>query len=105
MRGQVSSPLLEGQVSRLYWHDNILVAQTKHLISTPMSVSVINKLKPFVSFLFSDGVGRTGAFMTIYSQLERLKVEQTADIFQFVKASRLKRKGLIRQLVSAHFNH
>ena len=40
--------------------------------------------------------------MTIYSQLERLKVEQTADVFQFVKASRLKRKGLIRHLVSAH---
>lgn len=50
---------------------------------------------------FSDGVGRTGAFMSIYTQLERLKAEQTADIFQFVKASRLQRKELIRQLVGA----
>ena len=38
--------------------------------------------------------------MTIYSQMEKLKNEKTADIFQFVKSSRLQRKGFIKQLVS-----
>ena len=48
---------------------------------------------------FSDGVGRTGAFICIYYQLERIKTEATADIFQCVKSSRLQRAGLVRTLV------
>ena len=48
----------------------------------------------------SDGVGRTGAFITIYSQLERAKVEGVADIFQFVKQSRMDRVGLVATAVS-----
>ena len=52
-------------------------------------------------FISSDGVGRTGAFICIYSQLEKLKFEETANVFQLVKICRLQRKGLIRHLVSA----
>ena len=56
----------------------------------------------FVLFVCSDGVGRTGAFICIYSQLERVKMEGVADIFQFIKDSRLQRKGLVRHQVR-HF--
>ena len=51
----------------------------------------------------SDGVGRTGAFICIYSQLERVKMEGVADIFQFIKDSRLQRKGLVRHQVRHFF--
>ena len=53
-------------------------------------------------FILSDGVGRTGAFITIYSQLERAKVEGVADIFQFVKSIRLQRAGMVSNLVSQY---
>ena len=66
-----------------------------------VQVSILNlgDEVPKHNILLSDGVGRTGAFICIYSQLERVKTEGVADIFQFVKASRLQRKGLIRHLV------
>ena len=62
---------------------------------------------PFVfSFHFlsvpSDGVGRTGAFICIYSVLERVKTEGVADIFQFIKSSRFQRSGLVKELVCVH---
>lgn len=44
---------------------------------------------------FSNGVGRTGAFTTIYSQIERIKAEQVADIFQYIKASRIQRAEMV----------
>ena len=48
---------------------------------------------------YSDGVNRTGAFICLYSQLERVKVEGVADIFQFVKSSRFHRAGLVESVV------
>ena len=48
---------------------------------------------------FSDGIGRTGAFICIYSVLERVKTEAVADIFQFIKSSRFQRAGLVKELV------
>lgn len=56
----------------------------------------------FVSFL-SDGIDRTGAFICLYSQLERIKVEGVADVFQFVKASRFHRPELVKNVVSWHY--
>ena len=47
----------------------------------------------------SDGIGRSGTFTCIYSQLERIKVEGIADVFQYIKASRLQRPGLVSELV------
>lgn len=45
--------------------------------------------------LCSDGCGRTGTFLTIYSQIERLKTEQVVDVFQWVKSSRIQRAWLV----------
>ena len=45
--------------------------------------------------LYSNGVGQTGAFITIHAQMERMKVEAVVDIFQFIKAIRVQRAGLV----------
>ena len=48
----------------------------------------------------SDGVGRSGAFLCIHSQLERLKTEGEVDIFKYLKSARTRRIGLLSELVS-----
>ena len=37
--------------------------------------------------------------MSIYSELERVKTEGLADIFQFIKKSRSQRTGLVQEVV------
>ena len=53
-------------------------------------------------FSLSDGIGRTGAFACIYSQLERVKTEAMADFFQYIKGSRFQRSGLVQTLVRTY---
>ena len=53
---------------------------------------------PFDTY-FSDGVGRTGTFICIHSQLERLKTEGVVDIFQSIKSARVHRAGLVQSVV------
>ena len=48
----------------------------------------------------SDGIGRTGAFMCVYSTLERVKIEGVADIFQYIKGARFNRPALVQNVVS-----
>ena len=52
------------------------------------------------SYNCSDGIGRTGTFMTIYSQIERAKSEGVVDVFQFIRGARMQRFGLVRSEVS-----
>ena len=52
--------------------------------------------------LLSDAVGRTGAFICVHSQLERLKTEGVVDIFQSIKSARIQRAGLMPEAVSGH---
>ena len=42
----------------------------------------------------SDGIGRTGTFMTVYSQIERAKSEGIVDVFQLIRGARMQRFGL-----------
>ena len=49
--------------------------------------------------MYSDGLGRSGAFICIHSQLERLKTEGVVDIFQSVKSARIQRAGLVQTVV------
>ena len=44
-------------------------------------------------------MGRTGAFLSIHAQLEKIKTEALVDLFQFVKSARIHRAGLIAELV------
>ncbi len=47
----------------------------------------------------SDGVGRSGAFITIHAQMERMKSEGVIDVFQFIKSVRFQRAGLVANKV------
>ena len=51
----------------------------------------------------SDGVGRTGTFICLHSQLERLKTEGVVDFFQAVKSARIQRACLVPDTVSVLF--
>ena len=60
-------------------------------------------VKQFSSVFFrpcSDGVGRTGTFICIHAQLERLKTEGVVDFFQSIKSARIQRAGLVPDVVS-----
>ena len=52
-----------------------------------------------MGLLCSDGVGRTGAFIATHAEMERMKAETVVDLFQFVKAIRLQRAGLVSNVV------
>jgi len=51
-------------------------------------------------FYGSDGVGRTGTFICMHAQMERMKSEHVADVFQFIKSVRFQRAGLMANQVS-----
>ena len=57
-------------------------------------------LKMFVCFLFSDGMSRSGVFITCMSEIERVKDEGGVDIFQSVKAARAQRPHMVNTSVS-----
>ena len=49
--------------------------------------------------LCSDGIGRSGCVASIMSVIERVKIEQTVDVFQTIKLIRAKRPGAVNTLV------
>ncbi|CAI8002624.1 Receptor-type tyrosine-protein phosphatase delta [Geodia barretti] len=53
----------------------------------------------------SDGVGRTGTFICIHSQLERLKTEGVVDFFQAAKSARIQRAALVPDAAHYAFCH
>ena len=57
-------------------------------------------LKMLFSFAFSDGMSRSGVFITCMSEIERVKVEGGVDIFQTVKAARAQRPHMVYTSVS-----
>ena len=50
--------------------------------------------------LYSNGMGRTGVFITAMSEIERVKVEGEIDLFQTVKAIRVQRPNMVCTVVS-----
>ena len=62
----------------------------------PQSIAPYHHIYPNVS---SDGVGRTGTFICLHSQLERFKTEGVVDFFQAVKSARIQRAGLVPDVV------
>ena len=50
----------------------------------------------------SDGVVRSGTFLCIHSQLERLKTEGVVDVFQAIKSARIQRPGVIPNTVCCY---
>ena len=60
-----------------------------------LSSSCVHKDFP----ISSDGVVRSGTFLVIHSQLERLKTEGVVDVFQAIKSARIQRPGVIPNTV------
>ena len=50
-------------------------------------------------------MGRTGAFICMCSEIERIKMEASADIFQSVKAARNQRPYMVSTVVSFLIDH
>ncbi len=44
----------------------------------------------------SAGVGRTGTFITLYTQLQRIQAENNVDIFNFVRSMRYNRCSMVQ---------
>ena len=61
-----------------------------------LHASLILSLSP------SDGVVRSGTFLCIHSQLERLKTEGVVDVFQAIKSARIQRPGVIPNTVRCY---
>ncbi|XP_064386533.1 sushi, von Willebrand factor type A, EGF and pentraxin domain-containing protein 1-like isoform X2 [Halichondria panicea] len=58
------------------------------------AVQMASGNKPIV-VMCNNGIGRTGVFITLHAQLERLKIEGVVDVFQFIKFARKQREGLV----------
>ena len=70
-----------------------------------MTKSATMHNSPFLILPFSsDGMSRTGVFITCMSEIERVKVEGAVDIFQTVKAARAQRPHMVYTSVSTTFN-
>ena len=54
----------------------------------------------FLPFPHSDGMSRTGVFITTMAEVERVKVQGEVDIFQTVKAARSERPHMVSTPVS-----
>ena len=50
----------------------------------------------------SDGMSRTGVFITVMSEIDRVKVEGEMDIFHTVKAARTDRPHMVSTVVSRY---
>jgi protein tyrosine phosphatase len=90
---------------------NILVVKMIQLMSWPLEglphpTAIISLIKKLTNTLMSlrskqtvimcsDGVVRSGTFLVIHSQLERLKTEGVVDVFQAIKSARIHRPGVI----------
>ena len=45
-------------------------------------------------------MGRSGAFICIHAQQDRMKTEGVIDVFHYIKSTRIQRAGLVADLVS-----
>ena len=53
-----------------------------------------------LSLLSSDGLGRTGTFIALWSLIEQLKAEGQIDVVGTIKSIRTQRPGAVPLLVS-----
>ena len=54
----------------------------------------------YCTHLSSDGMSRSGVFITCMTEIARVKVEGGVDIFQTVKAARAQRPHMVNTSVS-----
>ncbi len=61
---------------------------------------IVIQINILLFVLCSDGVGRSGTFISMHSQMKRIKSEAVMDVFQFIKSVRFQRAGLVANKVS-----
>ena len=74
-------------------------------VSVSVCVCTCSTLMPSVCIAhpsFSDGMSRSGVFITCMTEIERVKVEGGVDIFQTVKGARAQRPHMVNTSVSSH---
>ena len=76
------------------FHVNELYSHSKATHPLPMTRGTV------IHFPSSDGMSRSGVFITCMSEIERVKVEGGVDIFQTVKAARAQRPHMVYSAVS-----
>ncbi|CAI8032659.1 Receptor-type tyrosine-protein phosphatase F [Geodia barretti] len=92
-----------GEDGSEYINASFLDVRPQPLISTGAVVEMLDMITKAqmntgnraITILCNDGVGRTGTFICLHSQLERLKTEGVVDFFQAVKSARIQRAGLV----------
>ncbi|XP_064407145.1 uncharacterized protein LOC135351979 isoform X2 [Halichondria panicea] len=58
-----------------------------------------------ITVMCNDGCGRSGTFLSVYSTIDRFKVEAVVDVFQCVKSARIQRMALMantKQYILVH---
>ena len=81
-------------VERHYLYFSALV----HSVAYPLKIILTSPSSP--PFPHSDGMSRTGVFITTMAEVERVKVQGEVDIFQTVKAARSERPHMVSTPVS-----
>ena len=73
--------------------------------SCPFFLHIPSSCRTSPALPLSDGVGRTGTFICLHSQLERLKTEGVVDFPPGCQASRIQRPGLVPDAVCSFSLH
>lgn len=68
-------------------------------------LAAINPFSHFTIFSNSAGVGRTGVFVVVDSMLERIRHDQTVDIYGHVTCLRAQRNYMVQTLDQYIFVH
>ena len=76
------------------FHVYVLYSHSKANHPLPMTRGTV------IHFPSSDGMSRSGVFITCMSEIERVNVEGGVDIFQTVKAARAQRPHMVYTSVS-----
>eukprot|EP00731_Ephydatia_muelleri_P025777 Em0017g860a len=103
--GSISVTLESTQNFEAYKIRKFMVMKEKvELMDTLTRTQMSTGNKPIVVHC-NDGVGRTGTFITMHSELERLKTEGVVDVVQRVKFSRIARPGIVQNVEQFSYCH
>lgn len=58
-----------------------------------------------IFLVFSAGVGRSGTYIVIDAMLDKIKAENTVDIFNYVAYLRSRRTAMVQTEVRSHLAH
>ena len=84
----------------MHWLHEEVIYDTPPAHLATYSLESPSALSCPLSLPLSDGMSRTGVFITTMAEVERVKVQGEVDIFQTVKAARSERPHMVSTPVS-----